>query len=377
MARHWKAAVIGTGVVGEWHVRTIPKLPNATLLAVCDAKPDKAAKALEKNALTNIPIYSDVTELLRKHPDLDVVHVCTPSGDHYTPVTTCLEAGKNVICRKAAGDPPRPDRPDASRRPRRQAPKLAVHLRRTAGTTPTARSSRPPTRAASDASPGPAASRPGTARTSITRRAAWRGTWALRRRRRDHEPVRPRHRPAPVDRRPRPARVSAYAASRIHPEIEVEDTLAPRSLRERQRSARSWARPPCSPAAPAHRDRRRERHRRLRERPEDLQVPRRTPGRRRAHRDACASGRSRGTAGGAANTDVALDLHARNITHILKCWDEGRDAETSAPDARKAVAIILALYESARQGGAPIHVELASTGRGYRPRPERSACWIV
>ena len=42
--------------------------------------------------------------------------------------------------------------------------------------------------------------------------------------------------------------------------------------------------------------------------------------------------------------------------HILGAWEEGRDAETNATEARKAVAIILALYESARNGGAAVAV---------------------
>ena len=39
MSRQWKAAVVGTGVVGEWHVRMIPKLANCKLVAVCDPDP--------------------------------------------------------------------------------------------------------------------------------------------------------------------------------------------------------------------------------------------------------------------------------------------------------------------------------------------------
>ena len=37
-------------------------------------------------------------------------------------------------------------------------------------------------------------------------------------------------------------------------------------------------------------------------------------------------------------------------------WEEGRDAETSGPEARKAVAIVLAMYESARNGGKAVEV---------------------
>ena len=63
------------------------------------------------------------------------------------------------------------------------------------------------------------------------------------------------------------------------------------------------------------------------------------------------------TAGGTSATDMALDMHGRNIQHILESWDAGKDAETAGPEARKAIAIILAMYESARKNGMPIPVK--------------------
>ena len=33
MARQWRCAVIGTGMVGEWHVKTIPKIPGCILFS--------------------------------------------------------------------------------------------------------------------------------------------------------------------------------------------------------------------------------------------------------------------------------------------------------------------------------------------------------
>ncbi len=69
--------------------------------------------------------------------------------------------------------------------------------------------------------------------------------------------------------------------------------------------------------------------------------------------NAVAAGQTRG-AGAAA--DIGLELHARNISEIFQSWDEGREAETNGIEARKAVAIITALYESARQDGMPVDV---------------------
>ena len=39
-------------------------------------------------------------EELAHDPDLDVVYVATPHGRHIEDVTTCLDAGKSVLCEK-------------------------------------------------------------------------------------------------------------------------------------------------------------------------------------------------------------------------------------------------------------------------------------
>ena len=57
------------------------------------------------------------------------------------------------------------------------------------------------------------------------------------------------------------------------------------------------------------------------------------------------------------NASISADLHGRNITAILAAWDEGAEAETCGPEARKAIAIVLAIYESVRRGGASVDVQ--------------------
>jgi predicted dehydrogenase len=64
MARQWRCAVVGTGMVGEWHVRTIPKIANAQLVAIAELRPERARAVLEKNKLAPIPIYESLAEML-------------------------------------------------------------------------------------------------------------------------------------------------------------------------------------------------------------------------------------------------------------------------------------------------------------------------
>ena len=54
---------------------------------------------MAKHKLEATPIYSDVREMISKE-QIDIVHICTPSGDHMTPAITAMEMGKNVICEK-------------------------------------------------------------------------------------------------------------------------------------------------------------------------------------------------------------------------------------------------------------------------------------
>ena len=88
MSRTWRIAVVGTGVVGDLHVRSMMKLPNCQLVSVCDLETDKGRKALDKNNLS-VPVYTDLPEMFRKEK-LDSVHVCTPSGDHKGPVIAAM-----------------------------------------------------------------------------------------------------------------------------------------------------------------------------------------------------------------------------------------------------------------------------------------------
>src|SRR5262245_54688291 len=99
MAKQWRAAVVGTGVVGEWQVRQTAHMDASKAVALCETDSKEAQALLEQNNLSGTPIYPDVDQLL-KSEKLDVVHICTPSGNHLEPALTAMNAGVNVICEK-------------------------------------------------------------------------------------------------------------------------------------------------------------------------------------------------------------------------------------------------------------------------------------
>jgi predicted dehydrogenase len=89
-------AVVGCGVVSDTHLHAIQSLPNARLLAVCDAVPARAqAKAKEYG----VEACADYDALLRR-TDLDVVDVVVPSGLHAELGIKAALAGKHVITTK-------------------------------------------------------------------------------------------------------------------------------------------------------------------------------------------------------------------------------------------------------------------------------------
>lgn len=91
-----KFAVIGYGHIGKRHVELIRRNPNAELAAVCDIL-DRSA--IPEDELKE-PYYNTLDELLKNHPDLDVVNICTPNGLHADMAIKVLEAGMHVVIEK-------------------------------------------------------------------------------------------------------------------------------------------------------------------------------------------------------------------------------------------------------------------------------------
>jgi UDP-N-acetyl-2-amino-2-deoxyglucuronate dehydrogenase len=152
-------------------------------------------------------------------------------------------------------------------------------------------------------------------------------------------------------------RVSAYAASRIHPKIEVEDTMSASLRFESGAFGTIMGTTAMWPGSPVRIEIGGENGTAVseaglktwkfrEERPTDKELLERI--------NQSAAGQSRGAQ---AAADIGLDLHARNITSILSSWDQGKDAETSGEEGRKSVAIITALYESAKNDGIPADVK--------------------
>ena len=86
-----RAAIIGYGVIGKVHAKTIPQY--ATLEAVCDVNESVF------ELCPDVKHYTDYKKMLDEvRPD--VVHICTPHYLHAEMVIEALGRGINVLCEK-------------------------------------------------------------------------------------------------------------------------------------------------------------------------------------------------------------------------------------------------------------------------------------
>jgi len=89
--------IIGSGFIGPAHIEALRRLGFVQVVALCDGTLEQAQ---EKALALNIPhAYGNVDELLT-HPDLHVVHNCTPNHLHAQINRQILRAGKHVFSEK-------------------------------------------------------------------------------------------------------------------------------------------------------------------------------------------------------------------------------------------------------------------------------------
>ncbi len=88
--------IIGCGMISKFHARAIQELPNAQLVACYNRSPEKAQQFAEE---FGCKVYQSLEELLAD-PEVTIVTVATPSGNHMEPAVAAAEAGKHVVVEK-------------------------------------------------------------------------------------------------------------------------------------------------------------------------------------------------------------------------------------------------------------------------------------
>lgn len=100
MSRRRRAPIafglVGTGGIASTHARAIAAARGATLRAVCTRDPARARAFAD--TFGGEPMSS--LDALLARPDIDVVCIATPSGSHGSVALRSLAAGKHVLCEK-------------------------------------------------------------------------------------------------------------------------------------------------------------------------------------------------------------------------------------------------------------------------------------
>ncbi|AQQ70548.1 putative oxidoreductase YcjS [Limihaloglobus sulfuriphilus] len=89
-------AIVGAGVIAEFHAKAVKDIPDAQLAAICDIDSEKADKLASQYGCAAF----DGLENMLKSVDVDILTIATPSGLHRDPAITAAQYGIHTIIEK-------------------------------------------------------------------------------------------------------------------------------------------------------------------------------------------------------------------------------------------------------------------------------------
>jgi predicted dehydrogenase len=90
--------IVGCGMIARFHARALADVPGAKLVALVSRRGANARKMADELGL-RCEVYDDPGPALARS-DVDVVIVTTPSGAHLEPAVAAADAGKHVVVEK-------------------------------------------------------------------------------------------------------------------------------------------------------------------------------------------------------------------------------------------------------------------------------------
>ena len=88
--------IIGTGMIGGFHAKAIAAMTGGELIGAAGRVLERTHAFAEQYGTK---AYDDVAAMLAD-PQIDIVTIGTPSGAHFDPAMTAIEAGKHVVIEK-------------------------------------------------------------------------------------------------------------------------------------------------------------------------------------------------------------------------------------------------------------------------------------
>lgn len=96
MMKQINFAIVGCGHIAKKHAEAIEKAENAQLVAVCDMVVENMNFYVEQYGAKPFENYDEMLS----EKNIDVINICTPSGSHAFLTIKAAEAGKHVIVEK-------------------------------------------------------------------------------------------------------------------------------------------------------------------------------------------------------------------------------------------------------------------------------------
>jgi predicted dehydrogenase len=91
-------ALVGCGGIGGIHARVLGHLEGSVISVLCDVVRERADDYAQRYGGRAVYSLDDVLAA----DDVDLIHICTPSGMHADQAVACLQANKHVIIEKSS-----------------------------------------------------------------------------------------------------------------------------------------------------------------------------------------------------------------------------------------------------------------------------------
>ncbi len=92
----WNFGVIGAGLIADFHAKALADMSGARLVGFCDNLRERAENLAKKHSCR---VFDDYEEMARSG-EIDILTIATPSGLHLEPSLAAAREGKHVLCAK-------------------------------------------------------------------------------------------------------------------------------------------------------------------------------------------------------------------------------------------------------------------------------------
>jgi predicted dehydrogenase len=86
-------------MIARFHAKALAEIPGTRIVALADSDLPRAHKLADELGLAHSNAYPEIPTMLARR-DVDIVIVATPSGVHMEPAVAAAEAGKHVVVEK-------------------------------------------------------------------------------------------------------------------------------------------------------------------------------------------------------------------------------------------------------------------------------------